>query len=819
MQNTQNQRKLKLPIPQKNKPEKEKYIRPDQVLSAFIKIERPNDRALQLQVRGEKDYVIIISITGCDIFNFQQMDMEHAFDAYAGAEMAIKNHKHKYVFTDSHPTLDSQREHVKYRLSHAKNDSCRFLLNRELQYFDAIERNQTDRQAYLLLYGKDLNDLSLSAQRYMECLFSYVGLKLLDIDESEALLYKILSRGVENSNQLKNIELTAESNYYVVNDRKYCTTLVCNDYPSMFEDLTFAELFSRMENAEITYDCIQEQREETLEKLRRSTKEIDSRNSIVQDATDEIENSQDMQELLTLYRDVRSANERMINASVKIHLTANSKEELEKKIADTQQKLSEVGVESCIAENRMLNEYLSLVTYSNEVLTSLPLQDTYKRQFPFYYQAHIDPRGMYFGQTHTGGLVILDTFLKNDDRNSYDLILIGVKGSGKSVTLKSMTQDVVALGHRVIALDIEGEYKALSDRLGGRVIKLTEHSIINPLELKRSLVAEREDGSDRITKEEANSLNFTSELSRIAVFFAQYVPSISDLELDVLKDMIMETYDRFGIHSHTDVSQLQSEQFPIFSDLLKTIRDKLYKPDGSYQTNITESKKGIYERLEAYLKPLAEGIYSSMFNGYSTVKITEEQMIVFDVSELSKLEDRVFSAVLFQLLSMMWNEICDNAVRNKDVVNPLDRQYVVSLIDEAHRFISANNPQCTNYIEKCVRRSRKYDAGLWFASQSITDFFPSGDFSGSDTIKTIFSLVQYKMILKQSSETAEALHYAFPQFTYSELLRTDSFIPGEMLMHIGGKEKLRCRRIVDEADFAYVGSSRDKEKEVKSNEN
>mgnify|MGYP001563801529 FL=1 len=47
-------------------------------------------------------------------------------------------------------------------------------------------------------------------------------------------------------------------------------------------------------------------------------------------------------------------------------------------------------------------------------------------------------------------------------------------------------------------------------------------------------------------------------------------------------------------------------------------------------------------------------------------------------------------------------------------------------MDEAHRFINAKNPQALDFIEKLVRRTRKYEAALWFASHNILDFIPKG---------------------------------------------------------------------------------------------
>ena len=68
------------------------------------------------------------------------------------------------------------------------------------------------------------------------------------------------------------------------------------------------------------------------------------------------------------------------------------------------------------------------------------------------------------------------------------------------------------------------------------------------------------------------------------------------MEAEELKDVIQETFAKKGITQSTDVSTLLPEDFPIFSDLLATIRSKLYNSDRSYKA-LTPRKIDIYECL------------------------------------------------------------------------------------------------------------------------------------------------------------------------------------------------------------------------------
>jgi hypothetical protein len=455
----------------------------------------------------------------------------------------------------------------------------------------------------------------------------------------------------------------------------------------------------------------------------------------------------------------------------------------------------------------MKDEYFGLIAPKNTVRNSFPLYDTFSRQYPFYYQQHLDPTGTLFGFTETNGCVVLNTFTRNTKRPSFDMVAIGVKGGGKSVTLKTMLEDQLLLGNKVMLIDIESEYGNLAAIYDGQIIAMTKDSAINPLQLMNSVNAGAESGGSlTMSVEEARSTNFTSEISRIITFMHQVHPTITEDEEVKFSDILADVYSKKGITKTTDLSTLSAYDFPIFSDLLTVCEEKIETADTKYE-------KEACQRLRSILKRLSKGGAYDIFDNYTNVNISDSSLVIFDVKALSEMDEKIYNAQLFNILSLMWGEVCKNVAVNQNIVNPFDRRNVVCLIDEAHRFISENNPQCTEFIEKLTRRSRKYFAGLWFATQSILDFLPNGLSSTSTVaskIKVIFQLVQYKVILKQDSSSVPALKEAFPQFTTSELRSATEFEPGEMLLALdSARLKIHCSRRATPANLMYMGNSHD----------
>lgn len=781
----------------------------DKILNHFFRV----------KIGGKEKYMCLIAIYGIDILHYSIEDMRSAFGTFGYATRLI-DLPHKYIFTHKTPDLSRQREFLEYKLSKAANEYIKELLRIKIRQLEDFEIHHNGNLAYLIIFSDKVDKLYDGVEDYLNSM-GYCRIVLNAIEDSVLFFKNLLS--FETNEEQENINYNVLNDYilpdsvkygqahFCVNGKKYITPVTAYSYPAMLSKTVFTELiYENSHDVTATWDICSIDKSVVIFELKNSMKELESRRVINEDIGDRMNTQTELEKLQMIYDSIVNGSEQMMFTTLRFYICADDLEQLRKRTKSFMKQLEgNSGIMGFININEMQSEYIGLVSELNTIRTPMPLYDTFCKQFPFYYQEHIDKTGLYFGSSQTDGLVILDTFTKDKIRTSFDLLALGLKGGGKSVTLKTMLQDQLLLGNKVMVIDIEGEYAEMCKIFDGQLIKLSKNSTINPLQIRNTIVAkvENADSEEQLnSQEEAIDANFTAEISRICVFFKRFAVNLNADDMAMMRDVLLKAFQQKSIDKTTDVTGLKATDFPLMSDLLSVVEKQLEK-------TTSEADKASLLRIRRVVTDLTiHGVYGTMFDAYTNVEVDNSNFIVFDVHTLSDMDDNVFNAQLFNIMSVMWSEICKNVAYNAYLVNPQDRRNVVCLFDEAHRFISSKNTLATEFILKLLRRARKYDAALWFATQSVLDFVPSESNEDTDTVRKIFSLVQYRVLLKQSSDSLETLQRHFPQFTLSELANTDSFEAGEMLLALSsGNNKIHCRRLASDCDLLYIGNSRDKQ--------
>ncbi|MGN0475751.1 MAG: ATP-binding protein, partial [Ruminococcus sp.] len=239
-----------------------------------------------------------------------------------------------------------------------------------------------------------------------------------------------------------------------------------------------------------------------------------------------------------------------------------------------------------------------------------------------------------------------------------------------------------------------------------------------------------------------------------------------------------------------NISGLNAEEYPILSDLLSYMEDNM--------PNITnKDTKKYYDNIYRVLNNLVQN-YGKIFNGHTSLKdVVSEQIVVFNLQNLTSLKSEIFDAQLFSALSLCWS----NAVKIGSTMKRLveekkipvsDVKHFLLLLDESHKTINSTKPYAVEQVLVYAREGRKYFAGIYLASQSIRDFVPEGTSAeGFDKIKTLFELAQYKFILNQDTDAVDMLSNIFKgQLTATEIKKIPRLDRGQAILSISGSKNI-----------------------------
>lgn len=336
--------------------------------------------------------------------------------------------------------------------------------------------------------------------------------------------------------------------------------------------------------------------------------------------------------------------------------------------------------------------------------------------YPFSFSGKTDENGFYLGRDKFGSNVIVDFNKRADDKTNANALILGNSGQGKSYLLKLVLTNLRESGKRIICLDPEIEYRNLTENLGGCFIDLmTGEYIINVLEPKSWSDGDTDDGEDT-PKAFAGKTRLSQHISFLRDFFRCY-KDFSDREIDAIELLLIKLYDKFGITDRTDWSKMASADYPVLSDFYDLIESE-YKDYNSEEKNLYTDKT--LQDICLGLHSICKGAESKFFNGHTN--ITDSNFVTFGVKGLLQASKNIRSALLFNVLSYMSNEL-------------LTTGNTVASIDEFYLFLT--NLTAVEYIRNFMKRVRKKESAVILASQNIEDFLVE---SVRELTKPLFSI-------------------------------------------------------------------------------
>lgn len=247
---------------------------------------------------------------------------------------------------------------------------------------------------------------------------------------------------------------------------------------------------------------------------------------------------------------------------------------------------------------------------------------------------------MPYGITACGGNFIFNLFHSDEKRTHYNAIVAGLMGAGKSTLLKKVMEDEASRGDYIRSFDVSGEFTDLTYALGGKVLNLDgKDGMVNPLEIFKA------------DEEEQN--NYPIHISKLITLYRFFKPYAETEELYAYQQVLDELYEHFGIKAKTgnkenQITGLPVESYPIYQDLLdfleKKISDMTSKEYGDIEKELIVKELLLLNSVKKTISTIIS-TYGSVLNGYTSIRISDEQIVTFNVSSLKKMSNSIFQAV------------------------------------------------------------------------------------------------------------------------------------------------------------------------------
>ncbi|MBC8255012.1 MAG: ATP-binding protein [Ardenticatenia bacterium] len=349
--------------------------------------------------------------------------------------------------------------------------------------------------------------------------------------------------------------------------------------------------------------------------------------------------------------------------------------------------LREAGVQFYRASARQLDGVHSLLPLGADRLGHARnmTAEALARMFPFLRKTHFDPNGLPYGvHRHNGSWVVLDPF--DHELPNASSFILGQSGMGKSVYLKHLAEWALLQGHRVFVVDLENEFRSLTEDLGGIYLDLKRRS-----EHKMNLLDLNPEAEDPI-----------AEGLSVLVGFMQVLAGeqLDALESGVIvPDAYLQTLASAGI-TPDDPDTWHNEP-PLLSDLMAVMRTM---PQEAAQ------------HLAALLNQYAAGLYAEDFSRPTNVDVGPSgrgaSLVAFG---LSQVRDTMLAVRLWQIQNFIWSRVLSGPTRRPTHV----------ILDEGWHLLKFRG--MGEQLGAMARRFRKHYAALHIATQQVADLAQTPD--------------------------------------------------------------------------------------------
>jgi len=567
---------------------------------------------------------------------------------------------------------------------------------------------------------------------------------------------------------------------------KYCTILSIISYPKSISEGYLANI-TQLSGIKVCIKHIPIEFSVLAKMLNKEIADMKVKYADEKDRTIQERIRQDYESIEQFISMLTATQARIFDFQMHLLISADSHEELEQKKVQVKNYLDAMGMKGTVLrfEQRKILESMLPIFEKNDIeeRVGTPIPSvTMAAMYPFVFDSIKDPGlSCLLGVDYSGGVILFNQFLyqtkKEFNRNNANMIILGTSGSGKSTAAKVLLRSNIRNGHKIVAIDPEGELEEMTKLYGGDFIDLGrggEFGMINPLEVVL-------DADEDEMKEGMGYAILTRTIQTLKAFMKYYSPDIEEDVLTLFSEMVQDTYKRYKIDYNTDFTKILAHDYPTFDDVYATIKGKLFA-----MTDHTH-EKDIMERLELKVRPLTNEL-RYYFTGKTTID-TDADFIVFNIREIMNADNNIRNALFFNILKYAWGLTLDREINT------------VLMVDEAHMLLADQNTLGAEFLARIQRRSRKYNTGTIIITQQPTDFAaPNVLIHG----KAIFDNASYYLVMGLKKQAVDDLSRLI-DLNDQERDSIKRYSQGQALF-VCGNRRMRINVIATQQELESFGS-------------
>lgn len=488
---------------------------------------------------------------------------------------------------------------------------------------------------------------------------------------------------------------------YVQLGSNYTRTLIVMDFQTVLSREAIQQLSEINHNVSIVTYFTRTSNAEIRAKMAKAIKQSNTRqNDQNLDEATKVEAEIQADDARMVLIELAAGNEQMYFGNLLIHITARSKDELERLTQNVKSIVGSIGT-AYNPNLKAMDSYESFLPLGkNKVLdltSRLMNSEAVSYFFPFHENEMFDEEGFFVGiNEKTKNAILVD---QNKLLNKHKFY-IGMSGLGKSTAVFNDIVKEWQNGVKVIVLDPKGEFGPVFTNMGGQHVcfDLTGRTRINPFDLPKKRINAENVSSDDVDISENPIYN---KIPVLLTRFQLMFPKLDETQYNILSNLIEKTYAANNINGKTDFEKLTNKDYPTFTDFNNQI------------VNLKNEEPDTYDYIKEFhlaLGVYVDGIYHKTFNGHTNVNIDDNDLVSFDMLPFQ--QNKLIQRILYY--DIMW--FMSNLAINGDG-SPL--RFV---FDEAHTIADPNNTSAMEQLFFMMKVLRSFNVGISPATQSITDF-------------------------------------------------------------------------------------------------